>query len=113
MTEVTLPRILDMINPMLHALRNLGGSAKNDAIRQEVAKIMELNREQLQATFTRNGMEVRRIDNRLDWVKVYLGTTGFIERRDDSCWTLTTMGKSIHVVDAQDIISRARAIHQR
>lgn len=102
-----------MINPTLSALRNLGGSANNDAIRREVAKIMELSEAQIQATFTRNGIEIRRIDNRLDWVKVYLGTTDIIERLDDGDWSLTGQGKRNHVVDAQDIISRARAIYQR
>ena len=96
---VQLPKIVDMINPMLQALRNLGAPADNDEIRQEVASIVELNQAQLQVSFTRNGIKVRRIDNRLDWVKVYLGTTGHINRLTDGSWALTEKGKKQHVVD--------------
>ncbi len=113
MTEVSLPRIKEMVNPMLQALRNLDGSAHNDAIRQEVATLMDLNPTQLQSTFIRNGTEVLRIDNRLDWVKVYLGTTGYIEKQGDGVWTLTERGIQSDVVDPQEIISRARETHRR
>ena len=113
MKAESLPRIVDMINPMLQALRNLGNSASNEAIRQEVARIMDLSQAQIQATFTRNGIDVRRVDNRLDWVKVYLGTTGYMEKQGDSVWTLTERGIQSDVVDPQEIISRAREIHRR
>ena len=102
-----------MINPTLRALRQSGGTGSNDAIRNEVVRIMELSEAQVQATFRRQAKDVRRIDNRLDWVKVYLGTTGFIKRLACGKWALTQEGMQQQVVDPQKIISRARAIHQR
>ena len=112
MKNESLPRIVDMINPTLQALRELGGGATHNEMRDAVAQIMELDAAQLQATFTRQSKEVRRIDNRLDWVKVYLGTTGYIERQDSGLWALADKGGRQVMVDAQEIIDRARAIHQ-
>ena len=80
MSKVPLPRIVDMFNPTLQALKKLGGAGTKDEIRDAVAQIMDLNTAQLQATYTRQGKEYSRINNLIDWVKVYLGTTGYIEQ---------------------------------
>ena len=113
MTLVPLPRIVEMINPTLQALRKLGGTGTNDEIRDQVAQIMELSEAQLQVTFTRQGAEIPKILNRLAWVKVYLGTVGLIEGSTGGVWRLTAQGNLQETVDPQEIMSLARAIHKR
>ncbi len=112
MTQALLPRIVEMINPTLQAFRKLGGTGTNDEIRDQVAQIMELSEAQLQVTFTRQGAEIPKIVNRLAWVKVYLGTVGLIDCLTDDVWSLTENGRQQEVVDPQEIMSQARAIHR-
>ena len=112
MTPVPIPRIVEMINPTLQALRELGNAGTNGEIRDEVAQIMELSDAQLQVTFTRQGSEIPKIENHLAWVKVYLGAVGFIDKSTDGVWTLTEAGKKQEVVDPQAIMSQARLIHK-
>ena len=113
MRAATLPGVVDLINPTLQALRQLGGAGTIDEIRDQVADILELSPAQLQATYTSQGKEYSRINKRIDWAKVYLGTTRYIEKLDSGQWALTDQGKRVEVVDGQEVLARARSLHRR
>ena len=87
--QVTLPKVVDMINPTLQALRRLGGEGTKDEILDQVTQIMGLSEAQIRITYTVQGTEIPRVVNRIAWAKVYLGAVGLIERLPDDVWTLT------------------------
>ena len=113
MKNESLPRVADLINPTLQALRHLGGVGSIEELQGSVAQVMELSEAQLQATYTNHGREYSRINNLIDWAKVYLGSAGYIEQLDSGQWALTEKGRLAEVVDARAIMSQARAVHNR
>ena len=112
-TQVTLPKVVEMINPTLQALRRLGGKGTKDEILDQVMLSMGLSEAQLQITYTVQGTEIPKIVNRLAWVKVYLGAVGFVEGLTGGVWALTKEGFQQEVVEPQETMSRARAILKR
>lgn len=112
-TQITLPRVVELINPTLTVLRRLGGQGTKEEILDEITQIMGLSEAQLQSSYTVQGTEIPRIVNLIAWAKVYLGAVGLIERLSEDTWTLTEFGRQQEVVDPKETIMRARTILKR
>lgn len=106
-TQITLPRVVELINPTLTVLRRLGGQGTKEEILDEITQIMGLSEAQLQSSYTVQGTEIPRIVNLIAWAKVYLGAVGLIERLSEDTWTLTEFGRQQEVVDPKETIMRA------
>jgi restriction system protein len=99
-----------MMNPLLSALRELGGSASIEEINNKVADKLELSDDQLQVAHPRGrGSEV---DYRLAWTRTYLKAFGLIDNSRRGVWSLTQQGRTVDQVDPREVV-RAVAAMQR
>ena len=83
------PAFLRFVEPVLGALKDLGGSAKSSDVTDEVLKRLELPDAELAET-TANGQS--RVRNQIGWARFYLSKDGLIQGSQRGRWTLTAKG---------------------
>ncbi len=79
------------INPVISALKNLGGSARAEEVCSTIAEELNLPTEILDKRL-RNG--VSRYENQIHWARFYLAKTGYIDSSKRGIWTLTELGQN-------------------
>lgn len=83
-------RFAKYVNPILAALRELGGSARPDEVSEMVASKLALPDSVLDAV---NQGGVPRFYNDVAWARFYLAKDGFIDSSRHGVWTLTEKGR--------------------
>ncbi len=104
MTNSNLPTYDSMMNPALHALRELGGSATIEELYNKVAENMSLSDEQLEVIHNADRGSQTEIDYRLAWTRSYLKKYGVIENSRRGIWALTPKGQQIPKVNPKEVI---------
>src|SRR5271154_5587092 len=79
-------RFAQYFNPVLNALRTLGGSARPREVYEQIAKDMALSDEVL-AEENQGG--VSRFENDAAWARFYLARTGYLDSSVRGVWSLT------------------------
>ena len=90
------------MNPMIHALKALGGSGTIGEITDKVADIMELTEEQLSVPHSPERRRTK-VEYRLAWTRTYLKGYGVIENSSRGVWALTSEGLQIDDVDPNEV----------
>lgn len=81
------------MNPVIAALKKLGGSARADEVCSTIAEELNLPDELLDKTL-KNG--VSRYENQVHWARFYLAKTGYIDSSRRGVWALTEKGQIIN-----------------
>jgi restriction system protein len=84
-------QIARYFNPVLNALKKLGGSARPSEVYATVAQEMKLGDAVLEETLE-SGQS--RFENKVAFVRLYLVLTGYIDRSRRGVWTLTDKGRN-------------------
>ena len=88
------------MNPIMEALKHLGGSGTIEEINSKIIEILHLSDAQLEVAHSTNGTDTRsEIEYRLDWARTYLKKYGAIENSNRGVWALTQKGKDSIKVD--------------
>jgi restriction system protein len=95
-----IPTFDRMFNPLLEALRNLGGSGSNAELVDETARIIGLTDEELEEQTSRGQP---RFAYRLAWARSYLKAFGLIENSERGVWSLTQRGTETQKVDPAEV----------
>jgi len=102
-----IPKFDQLFNPLLRALQQLGGSASNAELVDEVGKILGLSDEELEEQTSRGQP---RFAYRLAWARSYLKIFGLINNSERGVWSLTAQGKATEAVDPVEV---KRFVRQR
>lgn len=102
---------LQLMNPLLDALRDLGGSAHIDELAQQVVKSMALPPEIAELPHGKGPQT--EIEYRLAWARNYLKNAGFVENPSRQVWAFTPAGRDAGEVDPKEIARTVRAKFQR
>jgi restriction system protein len=103
MNNVTVPTFDSMMNPLLEALRELGGSATIEEMRDKVAEIMGLSDEQIELLHDPEKGSQTAVEYRLAWTRTYLKKYGLLENSSRGVWALTPKGRQIGKVNPKQI----------
>jgi restriction system protein len=95
----------DLFNPVLKALKNLGGSGSNPEIEEEVIKILELTDEEINDIHRGS---TTKLSYRLAWAKNYLKRFGLLENSQRSVWALTEKGKKVPKVEQKEVVDKVK-----
>ena len=79
------------MNPLISALRQLGGSARADEVCNAIAETLNLSDDVLDKQL-KNGES--RFKNQVHWARFYLAKTGYIDSSRRGVWALTEKGQS-------------------
>jgi restriction system protein len=108
MAEVEIPTYDALMNPVIQALKNLGGSGTIEEIYNKVAEIMELSDEQLEVLHNPEKGGQTEVEYRLAWARTYLKKYGVIDNSSRGVWALTPMGNKIDRVNRKEVVHVVR-----
>jgi len=107
MTSVKL-QYDDLMNPVIKALKSLGGSGTNEEINSKVAEIAKIPSGQLEVLHNPEKGGMTEIEYRLMWTRTYLKIYGVIENSTRGVWSLTEKGSSLEEVDEKEVVRVVR-----
>jgi restriction system protein len=96
------------MNPVIQALKNLGGSGTIEEINAKVAEIVKIPSDQLEVLHNPEKGGMTEIEYRLMWTRTYLKIYGVIENSVRGIWSLTEKGSKIPKVDEKDVVRVVR-----
>jgi len=98
----------DLMNPVVQALKNLGGSGTIEEINNKVAEIENVPSEQLEVLHNPDKGGITEIEYRISWARTWLKQYGVIENSSRGVWSLTEKGSAIERVDEKDVVRVVR-----
>jgi restriction system protein len=108
-----LPTFDRLMNPLLRALRALGGSGSIEEIYDKVVDQEKLPEDVLAQMHDPAGSNQTEVGYRLAWARTYLKKYGHIENSARGVWSLTAQGRSAEEIDPQDVVKKVRAKDKR
>ncbi len=108
-----IPTYHELMNPLLQALHELGGSGSIDEISQKVAELSDLPEELLNIPHNPEKSSQTEIEYRLAWARTYLKKYGFLENSERGIWVIVPEKREIKKVDPQDVVKTVRAEHKK
>lgn len=104
---MAVPTFDEMFNPVLQALRELGGSGAIGEIDEKVSEILQLNDDDINAIHRDNRTQ---LSYRLAWTRNYLKRYGLLENSARSIWVLTPLGLKTEKVDGSEVKRAVREL---
>jgi restriction system protein len=98
-TARDLPTFDQFMNPLLNAMRVLGGSGTVDEINEKCGELARLTDEQLEALHDPARGGRTEFEYRLAWTRTYLKDYGLLENSSMGVWALTKKGRELESVD--------------
>lgn len=108
-----IPTYHELMNPLLQALHELGGSGSIDEISQKVAELSDLPEEILNIPHNPEKSSQTEIEYRLAWARTYLKKYGLLENSERGIWVIVPQKREIKKVDPQDVVKTVRAEHKK
>lgn len=107
MAKHQVPTWQEMLWPTLEALRELGGSASNQEIADQVASIMKLPDATLDVPHSEGSQS--EFNNRVGWARSYLKSIGAAINTARGVWAITEIGRQMqNEGEVLDLIQRQR-----
>lgn len=97
---MALPQFATYINPLIVALKKLGGSARASEACNAVAEDLKLSDSVLEEQL-KNG--VSRYENQVHWARFYLSKVGFIDSSKKGVWRLTEKGRNANAFSEEEL----------
>lgn len=97
----TVPTFDKLMNPIIHALKHLGGSGTIEEVNNKAVEIAGLTDEQLEVLHDPNKGSQTEVEYRLAWARTYLKKYGVLENSSRGVWALTSKGAQLDQVNPQ------------
>ncbi len=108
MSQLKIPTYDSMMNPLLEALRNLGGSGTIEEIDGKVAEVMNISDEQFEVLQDPEKGSRTKFEYRLAWTRTFLKKYGLLENSTRGVWALTSIGRKTEKVDEKEVVKFVR-----
>lgn len=93
-----------LMQPLIHALVTLGGSASNDEMYETVVEQETFDDEMLAVLHNPDKSNQTEIAYRLAWARTYLKKAGYLENSAQGVWALTDKGKESTKINSSAIV---------
>jgi restriction system protein len=103
-----LPTYDSMMNPLIKAIKALGGSATIEELNAKVVETAGLTDKQLEVLHDPDRGGNTEIEYRLGWTRTYLKIFGILENSNRGVWALTEKGRRVEVVDEKEVVRLVR-----
>lgn len=98
---MAIPPYSDFFNPVLQAIKRLGGSATVTELDEEVIKNLNLTGEEIAQSHNERMTELQ---YRLTWARSYLKAYGLLDNSGRGVWVLTQKGRDTDAVDPRQVV---------
>jgi len=106
--EEKVPTFDRLMNPVIEALKILGGSGTIEEINNQVAEIVGLTDEQLEVLHNSEKGGRTEVEYRLAWTRTYLKKYGVLENSSRGVWALTSKGRQLDKVNPKIVVRQVR-----
>lgn len=89
-----------LYNPLLEAIKRLGGSASISELNEDVTNNLELTDEEIAE---RHNAQYTKLEYQLAWARSYLKAYGLLDNSARGVWVLTPKGKDTDVVNPREV----------
>lgn len=113
MGQMQIPTYDRLMNPLLRALRELGGSGSTDEIYQRVAENLKLPEDVLNVLHDPETSNQTEVQYRLAWARTYLKKFGFLESPQRGLWSLTKKAETVSEVDTKQVQRFVRELDRK
>lgn len=107
---MSVPNYEHLFNPLLEALRKLGGSATIEELESEVSTILALSEKDINELH--RGSRTK-LSYRLAWARTYLKRYGLLENSARGVWSLTDKGEKTSKVDIKVVQQTVRSLDKK
>jgi len=107
---MAVPTYDNLYNPLIQALKELGGSGSVSEIEEKVAEILNLSEEDISEIHRNN---TTKLSYRLAWTRNYLKRYGLLENSSRAVWALTPVGIHIGKVDKAEVNKRVKSLDKK
>ena len=101
------------MNPLLKAMRDLGGSGSTDEIYQRIAENLKLPEDVLSVLHDPETSNQTEVQYRLAWSRTYLKKFGFLETPQRGLWSLTKKAETVSEVDTKEVQRFVRGLDRK
>jgi len=113
MNKITLPTYDELLNPLLQALRMLGGSGSIEEIYAKTVEITGLSEDVLIQLHNPEKSSQTEVGYRLAWSRTYLKKYGLLENSSRGVWSLTERAKRLETVDQSEVVRFVHALDKQ
>lgn len=106
MTSNRMPTYDEFFNPVLVALKALGGSATNAELEESVIEVMRLAAEVTEVAH--GDTNQTEVGYRIAWARTYLKKFGVLQNSSRGVWSLTETGRRTETIDPASVKRVAR-----
>ena len=103
-----MPTFDSLMNPLLQALFELGGSGSIDEIYEKVIEMQKIEDELASIPHNPEKSNLTEIGYRMAWARTYLKKYGFLENSTRGVWALTALAREKRKVNPKDVVKRVR-----
>jgi restriction system protein len=105
-----MPTHLDLMNPLLQAMNELGGSGTIKEIDSTVEEILDLPDETLNTVHNAERGSQTEIQYRLAWARNYFKHYGLLENSSRGVWVIAADKRDVKTVDSREVAKVVRAM---
>jgi restriction system protein len=99
-----------LMNPLLRALKALGGSGSIEEIYDKVVELERLPDDVITLPHDPEKSNQTQVGYRLAWARTYLKKYGLLENSSRGIWSLTAAAKQVEKVNPHEVIKAVRAL---
>ena len=103
MTKPDIPTYDSFMNPLIKALKELGGSGTIEEINNKVTEFVNLSDEQLEMLHDPDKGSQTEVEYRLAWTRTYLKKYGVLENSSRGVWALTPKGNKLEKISPKEV----------
>lgn len=108
-----MPKYHELMNPLLQALHELGGSGSIEEIAQKVDELTDLPEDLLNVPHNPEKSSQTELEYRLAWARTYLKKYGLLENSKRVIWLIVPEKRDGKSVDPQEVVKIVRAEHKK
>lgn len=106
-TQKKIPSYDQLMNPLLRALKALGGSATIEEANQKVFELENFPDDILEIPHGENGSNSE-VEYRLAWARTYLKKFGVLENSSRGVWSISSKGGQTESVNPKEVVTAVR-----
>jgi len=108
MDKSSVPKYHELLNPLLSALHELGGSGTTSEIYETVAQQSDLPDEVAEIPHNPEKSNQTELEYRLAWARTYLKKYGIINNSERGVWVIEPEKRDVKTVDEDDVVQTVR-----
>ncbi|MGA2226914.1 MAG: restriction endonuclease [Syntrophobacteraceae bacterium] len=108
-----MPKYHELMNPLLKALHELGGSGSIEEILSKVSDSLDLPEDVLAIPHNPDKSSHTELEYRLAWARTYLKKYGIIDNSERGVWVIVPEKRDIKAVKPQDVVKTVREMTRK